>query len=101
IRVGDDGRVLLHCFADCSPEQIVDAVGMRMADLRPPETIVMTYPYRDEHGTLLFEAVRFSPKSFRLRRPNAKGQWVWKITDVRRVPYRLPELQGQRVALLV
>ena len=101
VAVGDDGRVLVKCFADCTPEQIVDAVGMRMADLRPPEKIVATYVYRDEHGAPLFEVVRFSPKTFRLRSLNGKGQWVWKMRDVRRVPYRLPELQGQRLIVLV
>jgi hypothetical protein len=93
--------VLVHCFAGCSAEQIVAAVELSMADLRPPDNIVATYPYRDEHGALLYENVRLSPKSFRLRRRNAKGEWVWKMDGVRRVPYRLPELQGQRLVLLV
>ncbi len=30
---GDDGRVLLHCFAGCDPEQVVAALGLTMADL--------------------------------------------------------------------
>lgn len=101
IGAGDDGRVLVHCFAGCTPEQVVGAVGMQMADLGPAMNIVAAYDYRDEHGTVLFQAVRLSPKSFRLRRLNAKGDWVWKMDGVRRVPYRLPELQGQHLALLV
>jgi putative DNA primase/helicase len=101
ISVGEDGRVLVHCFAGCTPEQVVAAVGMGMADLGPAMNIVAAYDYRDEHGTVLFQAVRLSPKSFRLRRLNAKGDWVWKMDGVRRVPYRLPELQGQHLALLV
>jgi putative DNA primase/helicase len=96
-----DGRVLVHCFAGCSVEQIVAAVELSMADPRPPDNIVATYPYCDEQGALLYENVRLSPKSFRLRRRNAKGEWVWKMDGVRRVPYRLPELQGQRLVLLV
>lgn len=101
IRLGDDGRVLVNCFARCAPEQVVAAVGLRMADLMPAARIVATYPYRDEHRTFLYENVRLSPKGFRLRRRNAKGEWVWKMDGVRRVPYRLPELQGQRLVLLV
>ncbi len=101
LAVGDDGRVLVHCFADCSARQIVAALGMSMADLRPSDDIVATYRYRDEQGNLLYENVRLTPKSFRLRRRNAKGDWVWKMDGVRRVPYRLAELQGQRLALLV
>ena len=30
---GDDGRALIKCFAGCTSEAIVDAVGLRMADL--------------------------------------------------------------------
>jgi hypothetical protein len=101
IGLGDDGRVLVHCFAGCTPEQVVAAVGMRMADLGPATNIVATYPYHDERGAFLYENVRLSPKSFRLRRLNAKGEWVWKMADVRRVPYRLSELQAQRLVLLM
>lgn len=30
---GDDGRVLLHCFAGCTPNQIVSAIGLTLSDL--------------------------------------------------------------------
>src|SRR5215472_4139521 len=30
IREGDDGRLLLHCFAGCSPEEILSALGLKM-----------------------------------------------------------------------
>ena len=33
---GDDGRVLLHCFAGCSTASVVAAMGLTMADLFPP-----------------------------------------------------------------
>lgn len=101
VAVGDDGRVLVHCFAGCAPDQVVAAVGMRMADLMPATKIVATHDYRDEHGAVLFQAVRLSPKSFRLRRRNEKGEWVWRMDGARRVPYRLDELQAQRLVLLV
>lgn len=29
----DDGKVLMKCFAECSPESILDAVGLRFEDL--------------------------------------------------------------------
>ena len=35
IRVGDDGRVLAHCFAGCSTAEVVASVGMSLADLFP------------------------------------------------------------------
>lgn len=31
-----DGRILLHCFADCAVTDVVAAVGMDMTDLFPP-----------------------------------------------------------------
>ncbi len=37
IGVGDDDRVLLHCFAGCSVEQIVHALGLEMRDLFPEQ----------------------------------------------------------------
>lgn len=33
VKEGDDGRVLLHCFAGCGIGEIVAAIGLRMADL--------------------------------------------------------------------
>jgi hypothetical protein len=33
VREVNDGRVLLHCFVGCAVEQIVDALGLGMADL--------------------------------------------------------------------
>lgn len=36
---GDDGRVLLHCHAGCSVEQICQALGLKLSDL---------YEHRDE-----------------------------------------------------
>lgn len=34
---GDDGRVLLQCFAGCNAGAIVQAVGLELADLFPPK----------------------------------------------------------------
>ena len=36
LREGDDGRVLLHCFAGCSAGAVMAAIGLQMADLFPP-----------------------------------------------------------------
>ncbi len=54
--------------------------------------IVATYKYHDEDGTLLYEVVRYEPKTFRQRQPAADGGWTWNLDRVRRVVYRLPEL---------
>jgi hypothetical protein len=53
--------------------------------------IVAEYDYKDEGGELLFQVVRLEPKSFRHRRPDGKGGWLWQGSD-RRVVYRWPDL---------
>jgi hypothetical protein len=35
IRQGDDGRVLLHCWAGCGTEAVLDALGLEWGDLFP------------------------------------------------------------------
>lgn len=102
------GKVLLFCHAGCKLDAILQALKLEERDLfaerddKPANpTPVAQYPYHDEHGELLYEAVRLVPKSFRQRRPDGKGGWIWNLTDVRRVLYRLPELladtTGRRV----
>ena len=49
----------------------------------PRTRIVKTYDYRDEEGRLLFQAVRYSPKAFRQRRPDGDA-WVWSTEGIRR-----------------
>jgi 5S rRNA maturation endonuclease (ribonuclease M5) len=95
---GDDGRVLLRCHAGtgCATEEIVAAIGLKMVDLFEPSSskrrIVATYDYEDEQGALLFQAVRFEPKGFAQRRPDGRGDWIWKLEKTRRVLYRLPRV---------
>lgn len=99
---GGEGRALVKCMAGCRTEAVVQALGLEMGDLFEAapgdrggrKTIVATYDYTDEAGVLLFQAVRFSPKDFRQRRPDpiAADRWVWKLEGVRRILYRLPEV---------
>lgn len=72
----------------------VGYLGERLG-IEPPAAgheSVPTYDYRDEAGDLLFQVVRFGGKKFRQRRPDGNGGWVWRLDDVRRVLYRLPDL---------
>src|SRR4051794_33004803 len=57
VGLGEDGRVLLHCYAGCAPEDIVAKLGLKMGDLFPPKghaarhVVAETdYRIRDEHG---------------------------------------------------
>src|SRR5829696_3786084 len=88
IATGEDGRALLHCFADCPLDDILAHLGLNLADLfpkdvrggrRPPGRtapasppapasrgrIAATYDYLDEAGDLRFQTVRLDPKAFR------------------------------------
>lgn len=72
--------------------------GMRHCDAQPSALrnasaeIVATYDYCDERGTLLFQVVRYYPKTFKQRRPDGRGGWIWDTKGIRRLLYRLPEL---------
>jgi putative DNA primase/helicase len=54
---------------------------------------IATYPYVDENGELLFEAVRFEPKDFQQRRPDGAGGWICNLKGTTRVLYRLPKVR--------
>jgi RecA-family ATPase/5S rRNA maturation endonuclease (ribonuclease M5) len=60
----------------------------------PRRKPVATYGYVDESGTLLYQVLKYEgPKTFCQRRPDGRGGWAWDLNGVRRVLYRLPELQ--------
>lgn len=46
VRELDDGRVLVHCFAGCSVEEILSAVGLTFSDLFPEKEIHHGKPER-------------------------------------------------------
>lgn len=103
-----DGKILLNCFAGCGLDAILSALNLTAADLfdKPDNrsekrTIVKEYPYHDEDGKLLFQAIRFAPKHFSQRRPDGSGGWIWNLQGVRRVVYRLSELLGQKAIVIV
>jgi hypothetical protein len=41
---GDDGRILVKCFAGCTPEQIVAVLGLKMSDLFTRPTLAKLFP---------------------------------------------------------
>jgi len=105
---GEGGRTLVQCKSrDCAVEDILGCVGLTISDLFPdevraeaPRVIVATYDYTDAAGAVLYQAVRYSPKDFRQRHANGSG-WTWNMQGVRRVPYRLHDLQGQKTVYVV
>ncbi len=98
---GDDGRILVNCFAGCEVSQICAALGIRVSDLFPekPERhtggkteIIATYDYKNMDGKLLFQVCRTADKRFFQRRPNGRGGWINGLKGVKPVLYRLPEV---------
>jgi hypothetical protein len=68
--------------------------GNSRRPLKASPGIVATYSYADKDGTLLYEVVRHEPKTFRQRRPDGNGGWIYNLDGLngRRVLYRLQEL---------
>ena len=40
-----DGNVLLHCFAGCDYEEVLEAIGLEKKHLFPPETYIANWAY--------------------------------------------------------
>ena len=41
---GDDGRILVHCFAGCTAEDVTAALGLTLADLMPERPGTSEFP---------------------------------------------------------
>jgi hypothetical protein len=98
---GKDGRVLIHCHAGCSVNNICQALGIDLRDLFPQKPkvyaggkspVVATYDYRAANGKLLFQVCRTADKRFFQRRPDGKGGWLNGLGGIQPVLYRLPEV---------
>lgn len=109
---GEDGRILIHCHAGCSAEDVVQSMGLKMSDLmpaneRPSRTIkgrwgrwVCDYVYTDEAGKVLYKSCRYvkedGKKTFIIKVPDPKAKFGWGFglskSNIERVPYHLPQI---------
>lgn len=87
-----DGKLLLKCHAGCSFQEIITTLNNSVNAGGKSNEIETIYEYTDETGKLLYQNVRFAGKNFRWRHFDENGREVWNLNNVRRVPYRLPEL---------
>jgi hypothetical protein len=97
-------KILVYCHKGCPVEVICAALQIQTRDLfydqrsepaMEPKKIVCTYRYLDEDGVVLYEKVRYQPKSFAIRRPSEEG-FIWSLgEETRRLLYNLPRLQGR------
>lgn len=85
IREGDDGRVLLHCFAGCAKADVVAAMGLTMADLYPPSnTPRKPPPAPGVSRRELSEAAEFERIVLFILRCDAKRGRAISATDMQR-----------------
>jgi len=104
ISVGDDGRIVMHCFAGCKNADILEKKGMGFGELFPEKARAFVrntgreahhlswYDYSDESGKLLYQAGRkqfADDKQFFQRKPKPGGGWDYTLGNVRRVLFNL------------
>ena len=78
---------------------IAEEFGITSKD--QPMKLVKTYDYRDEAGNLLYQVLRFEPKTFRQRRPDGNGGWIYSMKGARRVLFQLDDLVKAQGAMFV
>jgi RecA-family ATPase len=94
---------LVHSFSGDDPIACKDYVRAKlgMEPFKPnghPKPAKKTYfDYPDAHGAVVYQVERTDyhdgrKKTFRQRRPDGNGGWLWNLGGVQPIPYRLPEL---------
>ena len=63
--------------------------------IKPARFMSACYDYVDENGEVKYQVQRFEPKTFRQRRPDEKGDWVYNMQGVEALPYRLPDIMAK------
>ena len=72
---GGNGKILIHCFAGCSFENIVKALGLDKSifapdnDISKPRQICNIHDYVDENGNLQYQVIDFPPKTLECANP--------------------------------
>jgi len=95
---GDGGWLAFCCLAGCDWVDVREklaGLGLPVTDSardEGPPVIEATYDYCSADGQLVFQVVRYAPKTFRQRRPDGSGGWVWNMKNTPRLLFRLPEL---------
>lgn len=94
---------LVHSFSGDDPIVCKDYIRTKLGqpEFKPnghSEPAKKTYfDYHAESGAVVYQVERTDyydgrKKTFRQRRPDGNGGWLWNLGGVRLVPYRLPEL---------
>ena len=112
VEMGDDGKVLFHCFAGCPTDQIITGLGLSWQDVFPQtnngkprkaaspnkpfklgKNVVAIYDYQDEKGEYVHSTVRFKPKKFMQGVRLKNGLFLAGLDTVEKTYlYRTPEV---------
>jgi len=57
--------------------------------IQPAQFLSKVYNYADAQGELRYQVLRYEPKTFRQRRPDGNGGWIYNMQDVEALPYNL------------
>ncbi len=100
-------KILLKCFGGCKTTDIVKSLDLKMSDLfleekkkkaekrpasRTKKKIKSIYQYFSAGNVLLYEVIRYEPKSFSQRHLDGNGGFINNMDSVNRVIYRLPQV---------
>ena len=92
VGVGEGGKLLLHCHAGCTYEEVLSAVNLSPSDLMSKvHHLNEEYDYIDLKGNHAFQVVRMPDKNFRQRRKVANG-YEWGRGSAPLLLYRLPSI---------
>jgi len=92
LRFNTNGFRCMSCGERGGLKKLATKLGVESNSEHFVHRIIDIYDYKDEKGELIFQVVRYEPKSFAQRRPDGNGSWIWKLDGVRRVLYMLPDL---------
>ncbi|MBN4074754.1 MAG: hypothetical protein COA82_12605 [Alkaliphilus sp.] len=91
-----NGKVLTHCFAGCTPEEVYDSLNLgadNMSTSTKTSTIISSkniYKYHDAKGDLVFEVIKKPNKKYMQRRPDGNNGYIWNVRDIIKPLYKLP-----------
>ncbi|MDR1066719.1 MAG: hypothetical protein LBL35_04720 [Clostridiales bacterium] len=80
---------------------MADLMGADKREATAQRSTVATYDYTDENGALLFQKLRYEPKSFAIRRPDGQGGWEYNRKGVKLVPFNLQAVLASEYIFLV
>ncbi|MDB2613790.1 AAA family ATPase [Chlamydiales bacterium] len=102
VREALDGKILLKCYAGCSPNDICTSISTQVSDLFTKSDSLfqkeerIEYIYTAEDGTPLYKKIRTAEKNFFILSYSESGHWEKGLKVDQRVLYQLPEVISAR-----